>query len=90
MDGRPVLGFAFTLAGCVSVYLAAPKQGWLPRPWPARPARAAGALLLACGLACLCHAMQDVAAVFLFSTTVMMLLVLLPYLGALAAILRIR
>lgn len=77
------LGLALALAGCLSVYLGAEHQRLLARRWPARPARIAGALLLAGGLAALFAALQPVTAVFVFCTWAMLLFVLLPYLGAL-------
>jgi uncharacterized iron-regulated membrane protein len=40
------LGLLLAAAGCASVYLASPNQRWRTAPWPTRPARAAGALLL--------------------------------------------
>jgi len=77
------LGLALALAGCLSMYLGAEHQRLLARRWPARPARIAGALLLAGGLAALFAALRPVTAVFVFCTWAMLLFVLLPYLGAL-------
>lgn len=84
------LGLLLALAGCASLYLASPRQRWLARPWAARPARAAGAALLAAGLAALLQALQTVTAAFTFVTWAMLLFVLLPYLGALLSIARRR
>lgn len=82
---KPLLGLGLLLglAGCASFYFGARHQRLLARPWPARPARVAGALLLIGGLLALLAVAQPVAAVFIFCTWIMLLLVSLPCLGAL-------
>lgn len=77
------LGLLLGLAGCASLYFGARHQRLLARRWPARPARIAGVLLLAGGLAALLAAAQPATAVFILCTWAMLLFVLLPYLGAL-------
>lgn len=76
-------GLLLALAGCVAVYLASPNQHWLPAAWPARPARFAGALLLAAALAALLQAFQPAVAGFVMATWLMLLFTLFPYVGAL-------
>ncbi|SSW70005.1 hypothetical protein [Achromobacter agilis] len=70
--------------GCFCIYRASPNQRWRPAPWPARPARTAGAALLALGAWGCLHAFSAVAAVFVFCTALMLFFSLIPYLGALA------
>lgn len=82
MGATLALGLLLALAGSLSLYLASPHQRVLAQRWPAAPARAAGALLLACGLAALCQGMTALAAVFSFCTWLMLVFVVLPYLGA--------
>lgn len=84
------LGLALALLGCTSFYLAAPRQNWLARPWPAWPAGSAGALLIAAALSMLCRELQALAAVFVVLTWAMLLLAAMPYLGALLFIRRSR
>lgn len=84
------LGLALALLGCTSFYLAAPRQNWLARPWPAWPACSAGALLIAAALSVLCRELQALAAAFVVLTWAMLLLAAMPYLGALLFIRRSR
>ncbi len=83
MNGPLALAFAAAWAGCASIYLASPNQRWRPAPWPAKPARAAGAALLLISLLAFGQAMLALTAVFAFVTSVMLGFALLPYLGAL-------
>lgn len=83
MNGIVALGLLLAAAGCASVYLASPNQRWRTAPWPARPARAAGALLLAAGLLVLLQVLRPAAGSFVFVHWLMLLFVLFPYLGAL-------
>lgn len=85
---RPVLalGLLLAAAGCLSIYLGAAHQRLAARRWPPRPARIAGALLLAVALATLLQDLRPVAACFVFGTWAMLVFVLLPYLGALRAL----
>ncbi len=83
MNGYFVLGLLLAATGCVCVYLASPNQRWRAAPWPAGPARLAGALLLVGGLAALLQVFQAPAASFIFVHWLMLLFVLFPYLGAL-------
>jgi hypothetical protein len=77
-----LLGLAGCSFGCTGIYLASPNQRWLASAWPARPARAAGALLLLLAWWAFAQDMQRLTASFLLITTAMWLLALLPYLGA--------
>lgn len=83
MDKIVALGLLLTAAGGASVYLASPNQRWRTAPWPTRPARAAGALLLAAGLFVLLQVLRPAAGSFVFVHWLMLLFVLFPYLGAL-------
>ncbi|MNK18629.1 hypothetical protein D3C87_368370 [compost metagenome] len=79
-----ILGSLIALfAGCFCLYRASPNQRWGSAPWPAAPARIAGAALLALGgWGCL-HGFTAVAAVFVFCTALMLFFCLIPYLGVL-------
>jgi uncharacterized membrane protein HdeD (DUF308 family) len=83
LNGIVALGLLLTAAGGASVYLASPNQRWRHNHWPARPARAAGALLLAAGLLVLLQVLRPAAGSFVFVHWLMLLFVLFPYLGAL-------
>lgn len=83
-----LLGLLATLAGSASLYLASPNQRWAPRPWPARPARAAAWLLWAAAIGLFGRGLHPLAAAFCFATALMLTLTVLPYLGALRGVLR--
>jgi len=83
-----LLGLLTTLAGSASLYLASPNQRWAPRPWPARPARAAAWLLWAAAIGLFGRGLHPLAAAFCFATALMLTLTLLPYAGALLTVLR--
>lgn len=87
MNGTHLLAFALAWAGCTSVYLASPNQRWRQRPWPAKPARAAAAVLLLASLFTFGQALQATAAVFVFVTCLMLTFAVLPYLSALRKLL---
>ena len=76
------LGLLASLLGSIAIYLASPNQRWRSASWPARPARAAGLLLLAAGLIALLQTMRPAAGSFVFIHWLMLLFVLFPYLGA--------
>jgi hypothetical protein len=82
------LGMLLAAAGCASCHLSVRHQHWLTRPLPARPARLAGAVLLAAALVALAQAMQVVVAVFVFVTWTMLVCVALPHADALLALYR--
>jgi hypothetical protein len=84
MNGPLLLAFALAWAGCASFYLASPNQRWRTRPWPAKPARAAAAVLLLASLLTFGQLMQATAAAFVFATCLMLTFAVLPYLGALS------
>lgn len=79
-----LLAFASTCAGAVCLYLGAPRQQWLSRPWPAPASRAGGGFLLA-GWLLWCGALHPASAFFTALTVCMVLFILLPILAALAA-----
>ncbi|CAG0965189.1 hypothetical protein MTYP_00951 [Methylophilaceae bacterium] len=83
MSGVFALGLLLAAAGCACIYLASPNQRWRGASWPAWPARAAGTVLLAAGLAALLHVFQAPVAAFVFVHWLMLLFALFPYLGAL-------
>ncbi len=83
MDGTIALGLLLAAAGCAGIYLASPNQRWRAAPWPARPARAVGILMLAAGLSAFLQVLRPAAAGFVFVHWLMLLFVLFPYLGAL-------
>jgi hypothetical protein len=81
-------GLLLALAGCTAFYLASPQQRWRAAPLPARPARLAAGVLLIAGMAALCQALQPLTATYVLLIWVMLLLVLLPYVGALLVLRR--
>ena len=81
-----LLGSAAVLFGCLCLYLASPHQRYLAHAWPVVPTRVAGTVLLTAGLAAFGQALQPLAAVFVFIAALMMMLTLLPYLGALISL----
>jgi len=84
------LGLGLVVAGAASLYLASPHQRWLAAPLPARPARAVALALLVASPIAFSRAMQMVPAVFTFVASLMLLLVLLPYVGGALVALRRR
>ncbi len=78
------LGLAGATLACLGIYSASPNQGLWARPWPRWPARAAGILLLAVAWWAFIQEMQRLTASFLLGTTLMLVLSLVPYAGALA------
>lgn len=85
-----LLALVAILVGCAVIYLASPNQRWLVAPWPARRARMLGAALLGVGWFGLAWHMQALTAAFVFVTTVMLVLSVLPYIGALFGVRRGR
>ncbi len=83
-------GLAAVCAGGLCLYAGSPHQRWFAAPWPARPARVLGAVLLALSWLALAGAMQRVTATFVFATALMLVLTLLPYVGALLHVRRTR
>lgn len=85
LDGNVALGLLLAAAGCVGIYLASPNQRWRAAPWPGRPARMVGVLLLVGGLAAFLQTLRSPVAAFVFLHWLMLLFILFPYLGALLA-----
>ncbi|HTU63204.1 MAG TPA: hypothetical protein VMF89_32310 [Polyangiales bacterium] len=67
---------------CTGLYLASPHQRWRTAPLRAKPARLVAGLLALASLYAFTRALDGVAAVYTFGTWIMLLLVVLPYLGA--------
>lgn len=88
MNASTLLALAAALAGGASLYLASPHQRWRATPWPVGPARALGAALLALSLFAFAQGMQATTAAFAFVTTLMLVLAVLPYVGALLTLRR--
>ncbi|MBZ8142583.1 hypothetical protein CLD22_22115 [Rubrivivax gelatinosus] len=82
MAAAVAAGLLLAAAGGACVYLASPHQRLAARAWPARPARAAGALLWATALVALLQALLPLTAVLVLATWAMLVFTLLPYLGA--------
>lgn len=78
-----LLGLGAAWLGCVCIYLACAHQRWLQAPWPERPARLAGAVLLVLGWLGLAQDMHRVTAAFVYLTLLMLVFTALPYVGAL-------
>ncbi len=78
-----ILGLLLSLGGSVAFYLASPHQLCLRQPWPARPARLAALLLIGGSVLPLSQALLPATLLFVLLTWLMLLLSLLPYLGAL-------
>lgn len=79
----PLLALAASFGAALCVYLAAPRQQWLARPWPAAPGRAAGALLACLALALWMQVEQAETAIFTLLTLAMVGFIALPCLAAL-------
>jgi len=77
------LALLFALLGCGALYLASPNQRWRAKPLPAWPTRLSASLLLLASLCAFTRTLGGVSAVYTFGSWVMLLLVALPYLGAL-------
>ena len=90
MQALTLLALAAILVGCAAIYLASPNQRWLAAPWPARRARVLGVALLSFGWFGLAWHMQALTATFAFVTAVMLVLSVLPYIGALFGVRRGR
>ncbi|MFT3719670.1 hypothetical protein [Pseudorhodoferax sp.] len=90
MPFSTLLGLAATALACLCLYAASPNQRLWAAPWPRRPARAASAGLLLLGWLALVQDMHRLAAAFVLGTTLMLVLAVLPYAGALAHARRAR
>jgi len=82
------VAFVATVAGCAFLYLSAPRQQWLPRPWAALPSRLGGGILLSLGLLLWCAVLHPATAVFTTLTVAMGLFIALPFSAALSTLLR--
>lgn len=78
-----LLGLSAGTLGCLSLYLASPKQRLLASASAPRPARLLGAALLLLAWLAFAQDMQRLTASFVLITLTMLQLALLPYLGAL-------
>ncbi|MFT4101173.1 MAG: hypothetical protein QM674_09090 [Burkholderiaceae bacterium] len=76
-------GLVAIALGAACLYVASPNQRLLVEPWPRRPARIGGAALLLAALPLLARDTRPLATAFVFVTALMLVLAVLPYLGAL-------
>lgn len=86
-----MLGLVGCVLGCVCLYLTSSNQRWSASAWPARwarPARLAGVLLLPTSWMAFVQDMRALTATFLWVTTLMWMLAMLPYVGAWRALQR--
>lgn len=81
--------FVAVAAGAVCLYLGAPNQRWISRPWP-RPSRIVGAALVLLGGWLWGRTLQPATAIFVTLTVSMVLFILFPCLGALPILRRNR
>lgn len=65
-------------AGTACLYLGSPRQQWLSRPWPVRPARGGGAALLAAAWAAWAAILHPATAFFATLTAAMVLSMAAP------------
>ncbi|MCG5240293.1 hypothetical protein [Azospirillum doebereinerae] len=82
------VAFVATVAGCAFLYLSAPRQQWLPQPWPALQSRLGGGILLFLGLLLWCAILHPATAVFTSLTVAMGLFIALPFSALLSTRLR--
>lgn len=85
-----LLGLLAAVLAGLCLYAASPHQRLWAACWPQRPARLASAALLAAGWLAFAQDMQWLAATFTFCTTLMLVLVVWPYAGALLHVRRTR
>lgn len=85
-----VLGLAAAALACLCFYAASPNQRLRAAPWPRGPACIAGAVLLLLSWLALVQDMHRLTAAFVLGTTLMLVLAVLPYAGALGHVRRIR
>lgn len=83
-------GLLAGIAGCACLYLASPNQRWRVTALPVMPARVAGAALIVLAWLGLAGAMQRLTASFVLITLLMVVLAVLPYVGALRGMRRER
>lgn len=76
------LALLLALGGCALIYLTSCHQLWIKKQLPTSPYRLLGVLLIGLGLLVLLGVMQAIAAIYVLSVWIMLLLVLFPYLGA--------
>ena len=76
------IGLAATTLAGFCLYAASPNQRLWASSWPRRPACMVGTGLLALGWLAFAQDMRHLAATFTFVTTLMLVLAMLPYLGA--------
>lgn len=88
MKVYPLLGLVLCALACLCLYLASPHQRLRGTPWPARPARAAALALALLSWLALAQQLQRLTASYVLLTTAMLVLSLLPYLGALRVLRR--
>lgn len=85
-----LLGLAAAALACLCLYAASPHQRLWAAAWPRRPARIAGAALLALAWWALVQDLQRLTAAFVLGTALMLALAVLPYAGAFVHVRRQR
>ena len=90
MPSFTLLGLSAAKLACLCLYAASPNQRLWATPWPGRPARTAGAALLLLAWLALVQDMQRLTAAFVLGSTLMLVLAVLPYAGALTHARRTR
>ncbi len=90
MPAFTFLGLSATTLAGLGLYAASPNQRLWAAPWPRRPAHLASAALLLLSGWALGQDMQWLAASFVVATVLMLVLAVLPYVGALVHVRRNR
>jgi hypothetical protein len=78
-----LIAFAVAVTGAAYLYLGAPRQQWLTRPWPAGISRFGGLALLGLSWLIWAAALRPTTAFFVVLTVAMAALTVLPAAAAL-------
>lgn len=78
-----LLGLLLALCSCLAIYFASPNQRGLTQPLPSGPAHGASLLLILLCMLCLSRYLLPVTAIFVLCTWVMLVLTIMPFVGAL-------
>lgn len=77
-----LIGLSACALACVCIYLVLPHQQLRRSRWPVWPACAVGVVLLVVSWLALAQGLRPLTASFVLVATVMLVLSVLPYLGA--------